>query len=660
MNPTPEPGDFCYRLRDQLYASDTIDRALDVSLSLTKGAFLVGGLAYFFLTRRIFSGDPATQLVWFSNPGLQLYLREPEGFLAALLFAFAIVMLIVRGGFYFLRWTVSEQLLRCAVKKGHGYASFEYGERLVNRVGKPSELDTTQSDSFRFSEFVMKYRRRLRRMLRPLNRLRRSCRRRFGYPLTLRDRNNDRLRRALDAFESVPLAHTLAGSASYWTGLINVRGISKPNPSKAKADFELSSMLGESRAKIELARLLLSEKADGVQSRQLLREAVQELSGGTLRDRALLDLANMSNEGVGVCEPNLDEAWECVNLILSTAPETHEFWQSGSIVLSRHERSANNPGKLLRAEAARLRELLASKRSAALDRALATAEIEKREAIENLMALFAHQFRGPVDSIHINAEHQHDKRLYLKLAGSMSGLLEMFSAASSDPQVLASRLRDDSDGESSIGNVVLNSLCLALAQLLTGSRRRMAPHYLAYAKRRQTAPANLDLFSWGRERTWQTMEKELQKSWERDIGMMLASDDLLRTQEWMAEHLLPIEFVGFEESLIRFSENGTKASLLTVIFTEILLNAVKHASPGTNRPMQVVWSEDEVKIVFSCENPSTLESRTRGESKGTNRGQAFLQHMADKLGGSFHTDVFRDPSIVRLTLPRDIMGREVP
>jgi len=130
--------------------------------------------------------------------------------------------------------------------------------------------------------------------------------------------------------------------------------------------------------------------------------------------------------------------------------------------------------------------------------------------------MFAHKFRGPVDSILFNTAHQHDERVYVDAARTMNGLLDIFSVVSTSPDKLLSSLKDDTSGEGSPAGVLLHAIKLALVQLLSlRNRRRMSPYYLAYAKGQGDAPNELRLSEWTRGKSWQAFEEALQIRWNR-------------------------------------------------------------------------------------------------------------------------------------------------
>jgi len=136
---------------------------------------------------------------------------------------------------------------------------------------------------------------------------------------------------------------------------------------------------------------------------------------------------------------------------------------------------------------------------------------------------------------------------------------------------------------------------------------------------------------------------------------MLIAAGIEVVNDWIVTHLLPISVEGFSDSNSQFAQYGPKASLLTVIFTEVLVNAIKHAIPGAIEPIALSWCEGQEETIFSCINPSSRESRSREASKGSGRGHKFLGLITGHLQGRFDADVFRDMSRVSITLPSSAM-----
>ena len=278
-------------------------------------------------------------------------------------------------------------------------------------------------------------------------------------------------------------------------------------------------------------------------------------------------------------------------------------------------------------------------------------EEDKRKALEDLIAMFTHQFNGAVGTIIFNSEHQNDRRIYSNAARAMSGLIKTAGILSTDPAELREIVRKDNSGEGNPESILSSSLQDLIIDLVSvRNRNRMSPHYLAFAKKTGIAPPELKLMDWTREKKWQEHEKAIQSAWDKECQELCISclDDLLN---WIERNLIPFRLTGFSQSTIQFSHYGEKASLLRVIYTEILKNAIKYSTPGSLEPICLSWSENMGEIIFSCTNPSTKDSRMREKSKGGGRGLKFLTMIANNLGGSFAPSVFSDKSCVIFTIP---------
>lgn len=286
-----------------------------------------------------------------------------------------------------------------------------------------------------------------------------------------------------------------------------------------------------------------------------------------------------------------------------------------------------------------------------LQRERVKAAEDKRQAIEDIMAMFAHQFRGGVATIRYNAEHQNDQRVYIYTSRSMSGLLDIAGVLSTNPETLVEIIKNDQTGESSPESILVLSLKDLLIDLVSlRNRERMSPHYLAYAKRQGIVPLNVKLLDWTEEAEWQKCEAMLQANWDNECGQFAAAT-FETINNWMEKHLLSISVEGLADSTARFAEYGAKASILRVIFTEVLKNAIKHATPGSTDPIALKWLESQEQVVFTCTNPSTKASRGRAKSKGGGRGHNFIRIIVDNLGGNFEPNVFY-VSNIKITMPK--------
>jgi signal transduction histidine kinase len=281
----------------------------------------------------------------------------------------------------------------------------------------------------------------------------------------------------------------------------------------------------------------------------------------------------------------------------------------------------------------------------------------RAEAVENMMAMFAHQFRGAVGSIRFNAENQNDATIYIRLAQSMSGLLETFRIVSTTPEILADSFKSDCRGENSVECVLLQTIELVLAELLSkSSRPKISPYYRVFAQRNGLAPQAVSQSEWSGTKVWTTLEAELEAKWESEFSALVGSQDFAKLRRWLTEHFLPVQLNGFEASPIRFAEYGPKASLLTIVFAEMVANAIKYSIAGATGPITLSWNADTSNVTFTCTNPSTMETRQRAKSKGSGRGHKFLTIIANNLKGRFVSDVQRETSSSSFSFPSELVG----
>ena len=278
-------------------------------------------------------------------------------------------------------------------------------------------------------------------------------------------------------------------------------------------------------------------------------------------------------------------------------------------------------------------------------------ESEKRKVAENLMAMFAHKFRGPVDSIIFNTQHQHDERVYLDAARTMTGLLEIFSIVSTEPERMVELIQGDVGGTGTPEKTITRSLKLALMQLLAlRNIKRMSRHYWQHALRGSVIPENTSFKDWCTQPNLATLEKEIQVKLEMQASTLPIEQDATEVAAWMQTNLINTEIQVSDVNQVRFPEYGRKEALLITIMTEVFVNAIKHADPTSAVPLSISWTETEPSYVFKCVNPSSRETRS-GVSRGSGRGHFFLQILLEKMQGQFHADVYQTESSVSAEIP---------
>lgn len=267
-------------------------------------------------------------------------------------------------------------------------------------------------------------------------------------------------------------------------------------------------------------------------------------------------------------------------------------------------------------------------------------EIEKKNRelnnakseLEDMMAMFAHKFRGPVDSIVSIANAEKNTALFKEIGRTMNGLLDIFSFVSSHSEKLLPKLREDTDGPHTLKHVVHKSLWLAIVQLMAKRNvDRMNMFYFNYAKREQRIPADTTFSSWRKNKAMRDVREAIRSTWELDIGSYGDSEDLDNLLVWCRSKLMNIQISGVKESDIHFSDSGTKESLLLVILTEMLVNAIKHYDPASVVPLVLSWDAELATLI--CTNPTSEVARKRGEGSG--RGLKFLTLIATNVEGKF-------------------------
>jgi hypothetical protein len=282
-------------------------------------------------------------------------------------------------------------------------------------------------------------------------------------------------------------------------------------------------------------------------------------------------------------------------------------------------------------------------------------ESEKRKISENLMAMFAHKFRGPVDSIIFNTQHQHDERIYLDAARTMTGLLEIFSIVSTEPERMVELIQGDVGGTGTPEKTITRSLKLALMQLLAlRNMKRMSRYYWQNALRGSLIPEDTSFKDWCTQSNLATLEKEIQVKLEMQANALPIEQGATEVAAWMRANLINTEIQVSDVSEVKFPEYGRKEALLITIMTEVFVNAIKHADPTSAMPLSISWTETEPSFMFKCTNPSRRETRS-GVSRGSGRGHSFLQILLDKMQGKFHADVYQTESSVSAEIPYQLL-----
>lgn len=282
---------------------------------------------------------------------------------------------------------------------------------------------------------------------------------------------------------------------------------------------------------------------------------------------------------------------------------------------------------------------------------------QAKSELEDMMAMFAHKFRGPVASIIANADSHHQNRevLFKDIGRTMDGLLDVFSYVSSHSENLIPRLRDDIRGEHGLIHVFNKALWLSIIQLLTKRNvDRMNMYYFNYARTNDRISKEIEYRAWRKEKPLRDIREAIRSTWEIDIGAYGDFTDIDRLVEWCSTKISPIKFKGIKESTISFSDSGVKESLLLVIFTEMFVNAIKHYELNSQDSITVEWLEGKEEMKLILTNPTSVDARVRGEGSG--RGLKFLSLIAKNVKGYFTPPENADMVSATFSFPSELFN----
>jgi len=270
------------------------------------------------------------------------------------------------------------------------------------------------------------------------------------------------------------------------------------------------------------------------------------------------------------------------------------------------------------------------------ERAIYDAEVlrVKNKEQEDVMALVAHKFRGSLDRIIYNTEHENSPWVHREAVNTMRGLLDIFGLISTDTQVLRHKLQDDQAGPATLEQVVVRSLGLALGQLLSqrGSER-IQQHFLCYARRTGLVPSALRLRAWHEQHG--ALAERLRGEWEESLMALLPQAGLGTLCDWVGERFFPFQTIGFAQSPICFTPFGTTGSFLTILCTESFTNLFKYYAADDCAPARAWWHAAGPQVEFGVCNPTTPSAAAM--VKGSGRGHDFLHLLIEKLAGRVST-----------------------
>lgn len=278
---------------------------------------------------------------------------------------------------------------------------------------------------------------------------------------------------------------------------------------------------------------------------------------------------------------------------------------------------------------------------------------EKNRELEEMMSMFAHKFRSPLDTIIYNTNHEHQPKLYIQAAQTMRGLLDIFSIISADDIVLIEKLKCDNQGESGLLTVFGKTLDMILLHLLSAqAAEKIQQHYLRYAKKYGLCDTGISYKQWNED--YFELERQLQAEWEQSFANLLSQQATLEQRlAWLEERFFKLALQGFEQANIQFKEYGITESFLTILLNEVLVNAFKYYSSDSQQPVVLTWAEGDSYQVLSCRNPSARHERNR--FKGSGKGHTFLSALARKTGSQFTKPKPQDDFVLEFGIANQLL-----
>ncbi len=276
----------------------------------------------------------------------------------------------------------------------------------------------------------------------------------------------------------------------------------------------------------------------------------------------------------------------------------------------------------------------------------------KNQELNNIIAMFAHNFLGTLQCIRSNAEHQNNPSIHLKTVKMMGGTLTAFSILSADDEKLIEQLEQDKTGDVSLMRSLANNLALAVSQLLSKTNKdKIINLYLKHLRQNKQIERNTNSEELRANQVLRKKWQKLQHQWEDEFNALFSeSVDLSVLQTWIADNLFPIQITGFDEHNIRFKEYGITDSIFLVVFMEIFVNALKYMDVTHDKPLEISLSEQEQCYILSCENPSLQET-----GKGTHKGTDFLKTIAKKINGDFNIELIGNSFKASFSIPTELL-----
>lgn len=276
-------------------------------------------------------------------------------------------------------------------------------------------------------------------------------------------------------------------------------------------------------------------------------------------------------------------------------------------------------------------------------------ELEAKEKeLEDMMSMFAHKFRSPLQAIVYNTKNEKDPNIYIEAAQTMSGLLDIFSIISTDDELLKKKLKDDMHGKGRLINVLNSTLKMALLHLLSDSAvDKIHQHYMFYAIQQGKVDNKVTTKIWYKD--YDELESSLQSEWEKSFSHLISHPFNLDDQlKWIDEHFFKLEVSGFDRDDIQFKEYGATESFLVILLNEIILNAFKYYASDTKESVILKLVDNGDFQTIECHNPSTSNERTT--PKGSGKGHTFLSALARKTNSHFIKPEYQDDFVIRFNI----------
>ena len=273
-------------------------------------------------------------------------------------------------------------------------------------------------------------------------------------------------------------------------------------------------------------------------------------------------------------------------------------------------------------------------------------ELEAKEKeLEDMMSMFAHKFRSPLDAIVYNTNHGNKPKIYFEAAQTMRGLLDIFSIISTGDKLLKEKLKNDTQGKGRLIKVLNSTLKMALLHLLSVSAAdKIRQHYMSYAIQQGKVDNQITRKIWYDD--YYKLESSLQLEWEESFSNLISQTFNLDDQlKWIERHFFKLEVIGFDRDDIQFKEYGVTESFLIILLHEIIINAFKYYASDTRKPVILKLINNGYHQTIECCNPSTRLERM--SSKGSGKGHTFFSVLARKTDSLFVKPKYQDNFIIQ-------------